>query len=71
MFNASELGSQIKIITFVLLKLEDFGLDLGDEKILLIRFDLGWGEVLENKRKEGFNDVLYYRRTLEKMEIIL
>ena len=46
MFDVSELRGQVKIVSFVLLELKDFGLDLGDEEILLVRFDLSRVEVL-------------------------
>lgn len=62
-FNASKLRSQIEIVTLVLLELEDFGLDLGDQEVLLVGFDLGRGEVLTGLEGEKWSRVLYCRKT--------
>ncbi len=39
MFKVSELGSEFDIITFVLSEFEDFGLELGDNEVFLVRVD--------------------------------
>jgi len=63
MFNVSELRSQVKVISFVLLELKDFGLNLGDEEILLVRFNLRRREVLKDETRFKEAGLLCCRRT--------
>jgi len=63
MFDVSELGSEVKIVAFILLKFKDFSLDLGDEEILLIGFNLRGREVLKDETRIDEEGLLCCRRT--------
>lgn len=49
MFEVVELGMEFVIVSFVLTELEKFSLELGNDQVLLVRFDLGGVEVLREK----------------------
>ncbi len=56
MFEVVELGAELVVIFVVLTEFEEFGLELRDDEIFLVRFDLGGVVVLGmmRDREEGY-----------------
>jgi hypothetical protein len=55
-FEVVELGAELVVIFVVLTEFEEFGLELRDDEIFLVRFDLGGVVVLGmmRDREEGY-----------------